>query len=560
MEKANLREITGEELVQKIAESSAKKGGRAFLVGGYVRDYLLGRPGKDLDVEIHGLTPEQVEEVLTEVTGGKAGGAEAPCGEAGGSAMLRESIGSSAMPCGFIKKGKAFGVYGIPHLDLDIALPRSETATGRGHKDFDILIEPFIGPAKAARRRDFTVNAMMMDPLSGEILDFYGGKEDLKNKILRHVDDDAFGEDPLRVLRAAQFAARFEFDIAPETVAICKTIDLTALSRERVFEELSKALLKANRPSIFFEKLREMGQLKDWFSEVEALIGVEQSPIFHPEGDVYVHTMRVLDAAADVIQSSWEPRTENPEIPKDIAACDKYRPDAKASENNQQEENSCSKYRPEARNLYFMLSALCHDMGKPATTAFVGGRIRALGHEEEGEKVSRKFLERLTSERDLIKYVTNMVLLHMKPNMLCGQNSGIKATNRLFDKSCDPAGLVMIARCDRRREPEDIEKIMAMAEELEARMDTSAGDYKETRPENESPAQREQRFEDFLWLRLKAYKEQMAKPQVTGEDLIAAGIEPGPEFSELLEFAHRLHLAGVPKSDALKQVLAQAGA
>ena len=510
--------LSEKEMIEEIAEAAAAKGGRAYFVGGCVRDALLREKSKDTDIEVHGVEAATMESILEEIyeKNGRRGKAA------------------------YYKSGVSFGVYGIPGYELDIALPRKESATGRGHRDFEIFVDPHIGPEKAAARRDFTINAMMQDVLSGEILDFFGGREDLERGILRHACDASFAEDPLRVLRGAQFAARFEFEIAPETFEICKKIDLTTLSRERVFEEFSKALLKARRPSVFFETLRAMDQLDYWFPEVKDLIGVEQSPIFHPEGDVWTHTMMVLDAAADVIHSSWLPATENPEIPKDIAAFEKY--DSKA------------------RDEYFMLSALCHDLGKPATTALVGDRIRALGHEEKGEEMARTFLHRLTDENELIRYVTNMVLLHMRPNMLCGQNSGVKATNRLFDRSIDPAGLIMLARCDRRREPEDIEKIIAYAKEKEAsgNIDSEHGEYKETRPEAETPQQREQRFEDFLWLRLLRYRKVADLPEVTGEDLIAAGLHPGPEFRRLLDYAHQLHLAGVDKEAALKQTLSEA--
>jgi tRNA nucleotidyltransferase (CCA-adding enzyme) len=179
-------------------------------------------------------------------------------------------------------------------------MPRREKATGRGHRDFEIEVDPFIGTYKAARRRDFTINALMQDVLTGEVVDHFGGMDDLRAGIIRHIDPETFIEDPLRVLRGAQFAARFGFRIAPETVELCKGIDLSALSRERIEEELKKALLKSDKPSVFFEEMRRMEQLDVWFPELGQTIGLEQDPVFHPEGDVWVHTMEVIDRAAAV--------------------------------------------------------------------------------------------------------------------------------------------------------------------------------------------------------------------------------------------------------------------
>ena len=190
-----------EDICRKIAEKVKDTGGRAFYVGGYVRDRLLSIENKDLDIEVHGITPEQLYAILEEL--GKP-----------------KTVGSS------------FGVYNLRGYDVDVAMPRKETATGRGHKDFEITVDPFIGYEKAARRRDFTINAMIEDVLTGEVVDLFHGREDLENKVLRCVNPVTFVEDPLRVLRAAQFASRFEFTIDPETMELCRTIDLSTLSKE----------------------------------------------------------------------------------------------------------------------------------------------------------------------------------------------------------------------------------------------------------------------------------------------------------------------------------------
>jgi len=431
-----------------LAEKIAKMGGRAYYVGGFVRDRLQGIENKDLDIEVHGVAPDRLEEILS----------------------------SSG---GYISAGKSFGVYKLAHHSIDVAMPRKEILTGKGHRDFKVDVDPFIGTEKAAIRRDFTVNAIMQDILTGEIIDHFGGINDLKRRILRHVNDNAFGEDPLRVLRGAQFAARFNFSIAPETVELCKKIDLKNLSSERVFDELRKALLKAEKPSIFFERLREMNHLSQWFPEVEKLIGIPQHSIYHKEGDVWTHTMMVLDEAAKV-----RDRADYP--------------------------------------LYFMISALVHDFGKITCTEFIKGDYHAYSHETEGIPLVKNFLHRITNEHALSSYVLNMTKLHMKPHTVVADNSSLKATNKMFDNAKSPNDLILLALCD------GMGKI---------------------------PAKDSEKAERFLRERLGVFREYMSRPYVTGQDLIEAGIKPGEEFTELLRYAHKLHLAGLNKEDALKQVL-----
>ena len=440
-----------QEMARRIAALVAQRGGRAYYVGGCVRDALLEKENKDIDMEVHGIRPGDLEEIL-------------------------DSLGQR------MAIGESFGVFGLKGYSLDIAMPRVEKLRGRGHKDFDILVDPFIGTEGAARRRDFTVNALMRDILTGEILDHFGGREDLEKGILRHVDDRSFPEDPLRVLRCAQFAARFGFSVAEETVQLCKTMDLRQLPKERIEGELKKALLKAQRPSVFFETLRQMEQLDIWFPEVKALIGIPQDPRFHAEGDVWVHTMLVLDEGA--------------------------------------------KLRHLAENPYwFMLSALTHDFGKAVSTEFIKGGIHAYEHEKKGLPLAEAFLTRLSSESRLIRYVLNQTELHMKPNTVAAANSAVKVTNRMFDQALDPIGLICLAEADNRgcRYPGPFHS-----------------------------------HQEFLYQRLEVFRETMAKPFVTGKDLIAAGLTPGEDFSQILDYAHKLRLAGIEKENALKQTLAQA--
>ena len=436
-------------MARTIAEAVADKGGRTFYVGGIVRDRFLGRENKDVDIEIHGISPESLAEIL-------------------------ETLGEVT------KMGISFGIFGLKTYEIDIAMPRKEIAIGRGHRDFEVYIDPFIGYEKAALRRDFTINAMMEDVLTGEVLDFFGGKEDIRNKRIRHVNDATFREDELRVLRAAQFASRFQFQIAQETVELSQTMSLKEIASERILGELNKALLKSEKPSIFFEEMRRMKQLSYWFPEVEALIDVPQNPVHHPEGDVWIHTMMVLDAAAQ------------------------FRGEA---------------VYPEG----FMMAALTHDFGKAVSTVIEGDKVRAIGHNQTGVEITKRFLNRISNENRMLQYVLNMVELHMEPNMMASAGASLKSTTRMFDQSICPEDLLLLAKADHYGKG-------------------TAEPYETT--------------EVFLRERFSKYKEIMALPFVQGRDLVEAGFKPGDDFGEALKYAHKMRLAGVPKKEALSQTKA----
>lgn len=428
-----------------IAHKVDALGGQTYFVGGYVRDKILDRTNKDIDIEVHGITSEQLCNILSGL--------------------------------GTVKtQGASFGVYNLKGYDIDIAQPRMETVTGRGHKDFEVFVDPFIGTEKAAKRRDFTMNALMENVLTGEIIDHFGGISDLQNGIIRHVDDVTFKEDPLRVLRAAQFAARFGFDIAPETKDIMRSMDLSTLSKERVYGEMEKALLKSDKPSIFFESLRDVNQLDHWFPETKALIGCSQNANYHSEGDVWEHTMHVIDSAATI-----KTDTTNPE--------------------------------------FFMVSALCHDFGKPVSmTVDDNGIVHSYGHEEAGVPVAEGFVRRLNNDVKLREYVTDMVCNHMKPHMCFNNQSSLKSSNRMFDACKHPDDLIRLVKAD-----------------------SEGKDFVSSNIEY-----------GFLSERLHAYKMRMKEPEITGADLIALGMKPGPMFSEVLEHTHKLHLSYVDKDKALK--------
>ena len=439
-------------LAREIARRAAAQGGRAMFVGGVVRDGLMGVPCKDIDVEVYGMAPRALRAMLSEL------------GEV-------------------VEKGASFGVYGLSHSNLDIAMPRKERRTGDRHTDFDVSVDPKLSFEAASKRRDFTINAMLRDVLTGELIDLWGGQADLRARRVRHVNDATFAEDALRVFRAAQFAARLEGEIADETVALCASMDVMRLSVERVFDELKKALLKADRPSIFFRALREMGHLKEYFPEIEACAGVPQNPVYHPEGDVFEHTMLALDCAAALrTRAQWP--------------------------------------------LGFMVAALTHDLGKPAATETQpDGKITSYGHETLGLPACEAQLRRLTNQTKLIEYAKNMMWLHMRPNVLAQCHSKKKKTRQLFDLSVCPEDLILLSRAD-----------------ASGKLD---------QPYDEAN-------EAFLLERLEDYRQVMARPMVTGKDLLAAGLKPGPEFAHWLDRAKQLHFAGQDKRRALSQVLAEA--
>ena len=354
-----------QEMAQRLAAAVAEAGGRAYYVGGSVRDRLLGIPGKDLDLEIHGLAEERLFSLLA-------------------------ALGAP------LAMGESYPVYGLRGYNLDISLPRSRSS-GEW--------EPFLSPGAAAARRDFTVNALMEDVLSGALLDFYGGKQDIEHRILRHIQADTFREDPLRVLRCARFSATLGFSVASETSALCKSLSLENLPRERVFRELRRALMEAPKPSVFFTVLRDMEQLDCWFSPLNALIGIPQPPRYHGEGDAWNHTLMVLDQAAALKGYASDP-------------------------------------------LGFLLAALCHDYGKALCTTADERGIHAYGHETAGLPLVKDFLGKLTNQKGLLPYVQNLVKLHMRPNTLACNQASEKATNKLLDAAMDPEALLALAAAD----------------------------------------------------------------------------------------------------------------
>ncbi len=429
-----------------IAQAVRGAGGEAFIVGGWVRDYLLGRPSGDFDIEVHGLSMESLLALL-------------------------KGFGKPNLV------GKTFGVVtmAVDGHNFDFATPRLERKTGAGHRGFEVQSDPGLDFARASARRDFTVNAMGYKLPHMELVDCHGGREDLRRGILRHVSS-AFSEDPLRALRALQFAARFGFDIHPATQKLCAAQPIHELPPERVFGEIKKLLLKSDRPALGLEWMRRLDLLR-FFPELATLVGVPQEPDWHPEGDVWTHTLLTVNQAARLRDSA----------------------------------------SGEGENLALMLGALCHDLGKPASTVRSDGRWRSPAHDVRGEAPTRAFLGRMTRESDLVETVVAFVREHLKPALLHKARDTVKPSAiRRLALRVDIKKLVRVAQADHlgRTAKEALEGVFPAGDWL---LDQS-------------------RRLDVL--------SQKPKPFLTGKFLLSLGMKPGPELGNLIRASFELQLEG----------------
>lgn len=420
-----------------------------MLVGGCVRDELMGIEPKDWDLEIYGIEPNRLRELLN-------------------------SFGEVNAV------GEAFTVYKIGQ-DLDVALPRRERKIGRGHKGFVVEGDKDMSFKEASKRRDFTINAILQDVLTGEIIDCHNGQEDIKNKILRVVSKDTFAEDSLRVLRAAQFAARFEFEINAETVEICRAIDLTDLPKERIWSELEKLLLKSRKPSIGLQYFYDLNITEQLFPELAALVGVPQEPEWHPEGNVDVHTLMVTDEARKLI--------DDLEYSKQVTV---------------------------------MLGALCHDLGKPATTQFFDGRWRSHAHDEAGVEPTISFLDKLgiftLDGYDVRKQIVEIVRYHLLPGMFYKSQPGDGAFRRLARK-VETDLLYRVAKADSLgRNPEWLPKEKWFKAEAQ----------------------------EWFIERVRELKIEHEPPQkiLMGRHLIDLGLMPSANFKQILDIVYEKQLDG----------------
>lgn len=439
------------EKVIALAHSIRDERGRALLVGGCVRDSLMGNEPKDWDLEVYQIAPERLRQIL-------------------------DSFG----PVNAV--GEAFTVYKLGH-DTDVSIPRRERKSGRGHRAFVIEGDPQMSVEEATRRRDFTINAILQDPLTGEVIDPFSGRRDIDAGVLRAVAAETFIEDSLRVLRAAQFAARFEFDIAPETVELCRSMDLSDLPAERVWGELEKLLLRARRPSVGLNWVKELGAVEKLFPEIQSLIGVPQDPEWHPEGDVFVHTLLAVDRARELIDDL-----------------------------------------PYARQVTVMLATLAHDFGKPPTTQFLEGRWRSRGHEEAGVKPATQFLDRINVHTidgyDVRNQVISLVREHLKPGE--------------FYKKRDEVGEGAFRRLARRCEPDLLYRV-AKSDSLGRNADWVPRDKWYGAEAQEWFLERARELD---------VEKRPPDPLLLGRHLLELGVQPGPRMGEITRAVYEMQLDG----------------
>lgn len=332
---------------------------RAYLVGGYVRDLILGIPSSDADIEIFGVPQDDLASLLEQL-----------------------------FPGAVNLVGKSFGVYNVRVSDdyhLDIALPRTEYKIHSGHKGFTIESNPFLDPLDASRRRDFTINAISLDPLTGDILDPYYGMQDLKDRILRVVDAKTFIEDPLRAFRAIQLAARFELTVDELSLDVLQDLaargETESLSPERIGQEIKKLLLRARKPSIGLALAQNIGLIARHFPSLHILKNTIQDPEWHPEGDVWTHTLMVVDEAARLCRQTQFQLTE-------------------------------------IEQLQIIFGSLCHDLGKASTTQLIDGRVHSRGHEEAGSSLATSLAAQMHFSHEIVHAASAIAADHLKPSIL----------------------------------------------------------------------------------------------------------------------------------------------
>ena len=423
----------------------------------------MGKQPKDWDLEVYHLEPERLRKLL-------------------------DRFG----PVNAV--GESFTVYKVGQ-HLDVSMPRRERKSGRGHKAFVIEGDPAMSVAEASRRRDFTINAILRDPLTGEIIDPFAGRRDIEQGVLRAVSAETFAEDSLRVLRAAQFASRFQFEVDPATVEICRGIDLNDLPAERIWGELEKLLLQSPRPSVGLGWLRKLDVFEKIFPEIQSLIDVPQDPEWHPEGDVFVHTQLAIDRARELIEDLSYPR-----------------------------------------QVTVMLATLAHDFGKPATTEFLEGRWRSRGHEEAGVPPTESFLNRINVHTidgyNVRAQVVALVREHLKPGE--------------FYKKRDEVGEGAFRRLARRCEPDLLYRV--------AKADSLGRNADWVPRENWYGAEAQEWF--IQRTRELDVERRPPDPILLGRHLLELGVQPGPTMGEITRAVYEMQLDGSVRT--LEEAIAEA--
>ncbi len=451
-------------LAHRFAEHIQEFGGQALVVGGFARDMTLSiasgesHISKDIDIEVYKIEPEHLKELL-------------------------QQFGKVDLV------GQTFEVIKLTNPEsgnaLDFSIPRRDSKVGEGHKGFEITGDPDMSIQEAARRRDFTVNALALDPLTGELHDYFDGVSDAKDKILRATDNNLFGDDPLRALRAMQFSARFEMTIDPETAQLCRSFDLTELSNERIGEEWEKLLTKAEKPSIGLKLAKELGIIDQLHPELTVLEHTEQEADWHPEGNVWNHTMLVVDAAAKI---------------------------ARLEQLKNDDDND--------EMLVVMLGALCHDLGKATTTEKMLKegvmRITAHGHDIAGVEPTESLLKTLHVKKDTVKKVVSIVKAHMYH---VGNSEPSEKQIRKLSIRLEPANIRLW--------------------DLVCRSDSNGRGEEEFRDVTSSNA---------IYRRAIELEVDKKPPEniVFGRDLLALniGFEPGPKLGQTLRILYDAQLGG----------------
>ena len=452
--------------VLEIAETIKASGGKVLLVGGSIRDMMMGTIPKDYDIEIYGLEPEEIKKILT--------------------------------PIGKVSEvGEAFGVLKVffpkEGLDIDVSLPRKDSKTGKGHKDFSVEADPNMSIIEAAKRRDFTMNSICADPLTGEIFDAFGGLEDIKNRKLKITDNELFKDDPLRVLRGMQFIGRFGLEVDKDSVPILQEMAplVKDLSKERILEEWKKLLLKSEKPSLGLAAAMNLGILREIHPELPPLRETPQEPEWHPEGDVWIHTLMVIDEAAKIAR-----REE----------------------------------LDDAKKFTLLLTALCHDLGKPATTETrEDGKIISHAHDKAGIEPTKKFLAQLGVDNLTRDKVVKLVGEHLTPTLFYIEET--VRGNHIKDGA--------IRRLAKRLHPATIQELVLVSESDHL----GRGEF----PNTEVPEQLmldPMNYPAGKWLLTRARELEVedSRPAdlTQGRHWLAFGFKPGPNLGKLIRLANDL--------------------
>lgn len=442
--RAEIKDPPLQEALMTISKVVAAEGGKALLVGGCVRDTLLGSLPRDFDVEVYGIQPAKLLEIL-----------------------------SRSFPVGLV--GEAFGVLKIHGFPIDVSIPRRESKRGEGHRGFEVFSDAEMTPEEAASRRDFTINSMALDPCTHEVFDPFGGLQNLDQRILRHTSPK-FGEDPLRVLRGQQLIGRFELTADAETVDLAKTLfkEYESLPMERIWAEWHKWAGQSTHPSLGLKWLQQTNWIEA-YPELVALVGCPQDRRWHPEGDVWTHTLYVTDEASRISQRDNLPLEDR---------------------------------------TILVLSALCHDLGKPTTTEIAPEGIRSRGHAKT-QDLYVQFLERIGAPPKMVERVVALCLYHLTHIDFTGSARHV----RRLALSLSSAGETIDMLC--RLVEADNSGRPPLPKRLPGKMNQIEMLAKELNIKSAAP-----------------------QPLLLGRHLIDLGVQPGPPMGHILKSAFEAQLDG----------------